>query len=94
MRGLVAWTILIGVFLVAGEGLNLFRIAIVQWLAYGRLTDALTMVVGIFIFVVATMFLGGFIYYRDKKRGKLKREGWLGRPVPPKRRRASDTQSH
>jgi hypothetical protein len=81
MRNLFAWTILIGVFLIAGEGLNLFRIHIELWLAYGHAVDGLLAIAGLLLAFIATAWLGGFVYYRDKKRGKLKREGWLGRPV-------------
>lgn len=85
MRNAMAWSLLILVFLIAGEGFNLFRVHIVGWLAYGRPGDAILTVVGLLIAFLATAFLGGFIYYRDKKRGKLKREGWLGRPVQKNR---------
>jgi hypothetical protein len=81
MRSFVAWSILILVFLIAGEGLNLVRTHLEGWLAYGRPIDAALSVLGLVVAVLATAFLGGFIYYRDKKRGKLKREGWRGRPV-------------
>jgi len=90
LRNLFAWCVLIGVFLCAGEGLNLFRVHIVDWLAYGRATDGLVSLVGLLIGFLGTAFLGGYVYYRDKKRGKLKREGWRGRPV----KRATDKPHH
>jgi hypothetical protein len=81
MRSFVAWSILIIVFLIAGEGLNLVRTHLEGWLAFGRPMDAALSVIGLVIAFLATGFLGGFIYYRDKKRGKLKREGWRDRSV-------------
>ena len=84
MRGLVAWAILIAVFLLAGEGLNLFRVHIEDWLAYGHVFDIFYSLLGLILAFVGTAFLGGFIYFRDKKRGKLKREGWRGRPIMKK----------
>lgn len=81
LRNLYAWCVLIAVFLFAGEGLNLFRIHIVDWLAYGRAGDGLVSIAGLVMALLGTAFLGGYVYYRDKKRGKLKREGWRGRPV-------------
>lgn len=81
MRNLFAWTILIAVFLIGGEGLNLFRVHVEDWLAYGHALDAVLALAGLGLAFIATAWLGGFVYYRDKKRGKLKREGWLGRPV-------------
>ena len=86
MRNLIAWAILIGVFILAGGGFNLFRIHLEQWLAYGRAGDAVLSILGLILGFVGTAFLGGFIYFRDKKRGKLKREGWRGRPIPKKPR--------
>lgn len=84
MRNLTAWTILLAVFLIAGEGLNLFRIHIVAWLAYGHVMDGIWSLAGLLLALIGTAFLGGYVYYRDRKRGKLKREGWRGRPVSPK----------
>ncbi|KPV43504.1 DUF2627 family protein [Alicyclobacillus ferrooxydans] len=86
MRNLIAWVILLVVFVIAGEGLNLFRIHIVDWLAYGHVTDGIISILGLILAFLGTAFLGGYVYYRDKKRGKLKREGWRGRPVSRKQK--------
>lgn len=96
MGYLVGWGLLILVFLGAGEGLNLFRIYSIDWLATGRALNGIFALLGLVLAFFCTVFLGGFVYYRDKKRGKLKREGWLGRPVrkpsrPP--REAQQSQS-
>ncbi|CAM3792168.1 DUF2627 family protein [Alicyclobacillus pomorum] len=90
MRNLVAWGILIGVFFVAGEGLNLFRTHIEWYLASGSVSDVVWAAFGLLLGLAATAFLGGYIYHRDKKRGKLKREGWRGRPVPKRHRPSRD----
>ncbi len=87
MRNLSAWAILVAVFLIAGEGLNIFRVEVECWLAYGHSIDGLSAIAGLCLAFLATAWLGGFVYYRDKKRGKLKREGWLGRPVQRQPRR-------
>lgn len=89
MRNLTAWLILIAVFLLAGEGLNIFRIEIERWLAFGHLADGFGALAGLLLAFAATAWLGGFVYHRDKKRGKLKREGWLGRPVKRQAKRNS-----
>lgn len=89
MKNILAWCVLLIVFLVAGEGLNLFRIHIISWVAYGRAIDAILTIVGLVIAFLGTAFLGGFVYYRDKKRGKLKREGWRGRPIQKPSRRTN-----
>jgi len=88
MRGVMAWTYLLVIFLIAGKGFNMFRVHIELYLAYGHLIDAIWMWIGIFIGLFGTAFLGGFVYYRDKKRGKLKREGWRARPVQKTKRQA------
>lgn len=98
MQPVVAWTVLMAVFLLAGEGLNLFRIHIEKWLAYGRLVDILICLLGLLLAFLGTAFLAGFVYFRDKKRGKLKREGWLGRRIEkPKRssmKQTTDSVTH
>lgn len=91
MRGWAAWSILLAMFLLAGEGLNLFRTHIERWLAYGQWVDAAISLLGLVIAFIGTAFLAGFVYYRDKKRGKLKREGWLGRPIQRKGRTGKST---
>lgn len=89
MARLVAWAVLLAAFLMAGEGLNLLRIHLEAWLAYGHSVDALWMALGLVMFLVFTAFLGGFVIYRDTKRGKIRREGWRGRPA--RQRRSSGT---
>ncbi|MCL6597962.1 DUF2627 family protein [Alicyclobacillus macrosporangiidus] len=86
MRHLMAWSVLIAVFLFAGWGLNLFREAMERWLAFGHAADLIWMVAGLAAAFAGTAFLGGFVYYRDKKRNKLTREGWRGRPVQRRKR--------
>lgn len=80
------------VFIAAGEGLNLFRVHIVFFLADGTVFDGLMCLLGLVIAFVCTAFLGGYVYYRDKKRGKLKREGWRGRRI--ERPRSSRGTNH
>jgi len=89
MQPIAAWSLLIAVFLLAGEGLNLFRVHIEKWLAYGHVVDILLCLFGLVLTFLGTAFLGGFVYFRDKKRGKLKREGWLGRPIQKTRTKTS-----
>jgi hypothetical protein len=76
---LIAWGILTVAFLLAGEGLNLVRTHLELWLAYGHPEDIAWMGVGLAMAVAFSAFLGGFVIYRDKKRGKIRREGWRGR---------------
>jgi hypothetical protein len=87
----IAWAILSAVFLAAGEGLNLFRSHLEAWLAYGHMADVAWMAAGLLIAFVCTAFLGGFIYYRDRKHGKIRREGWRRQPV--RRTRSHDSTS-
>ncbi|MCL6631237.1 MAG: DUF2627 domain-containing protein [Alicyclobacillus herbarius] len=75
MRSMAAWSILLIVFLLAGEGFNLFRVHVEQWLAFGHASDALWSLLGLLLGFASTGWLGGFVYYRDKKRGKVVRRG-------------------
>lgn len=72
MQRLTPWIVLSGVFLLTCEGLNLIRINLEYWLAYGRPQSAAACAIGFIIALLGTSFLGGFVYYRDKKRNKLK----------------------
>lgn len=85
MKGIIAWTVLLGFFILAGEGLNILRLNLEDYLAYGNPWDILWGILGLGLAFLCTAFLGGFVYFRDKKRGKLKREGWLGRPIQRQR---------
>lgn len=89
MRNLSAWSVLAVVFLLAGEGFNLFRIHIESWLAYGHWQDGGVALLGLLLGFGGTAWLGGFIYYRDKKHNKITREGWRKQPLkrmgPPRR---------
>lgn len=91
----IGWGLLLAVFVGAGEGLNLFRVYIVNWLADGKLSDGVVALLGLLLAFGCTAFLVGFVYYRDKKRGKLKREGWRGRPIKRQRpQRQVDPSKH
>lgn len=70
MQGAVSWLVLIFIFMIAGGGINLVRLGI----QYEHLWEV---VLGIIIAALAITYLGGFIYYRDKKRGRVKRPDWL-----------------
>ncbi len=69
----LGWLVLIGIFLFAGEGLNLIRENLEDWVAYGRWYNALVCALGFTMTLIGTSFLGGFIYFREKKRNRLKK---------------------
>ncbi len=73
MRRLSSWLILAGIFLFACEGLNLIRTNLEYWIAYGRLANMLICILGLCMTLIGTAFLGGFVYFRDKKRNRLKK---------------------
>lgn len=73
VRWLTGWSILIGVFLLAGEGFNLARIYFESWLAYGNLSYVLIGTTGLLLSVGCLVFLGGFVYFRDLKRRRIRR---------------------
>jgi hypothetical protein len=70
MRRLTPWIVLGGVFLIACEGINLIRINLEFWLAYGKPQSIAACVFGFILAVIGTSFLGGFVRYRDSKRKK------------------------
>lgn len=74
-RWLLPWMILIAMVLVAGYGVNLIRVGLFAALN-GSPHAAWILIAGVLLMLVGTTFLGGFIYYRDKKRGRLKRPDW------------------
>ncbi|RIV22030.1 DUF2627 family protein [Alicyclobacillaceae bacterium I2511] len=75
------WLILFVFLFLGGEGLNVVRYHVEHWLAYRDPMDSLWIIGGLLLAGIAVVFLGGFIHFRDRKRGKLTREGWRGRPV-------------
>jgi hypothetical protein len=72
----IVWTILIGVFLLSGYGLNLIRVAIVDKMADPDAVIWWRVLLGAILMAGGISFLGGFIYHRDKKRGKIKPPAW------------------
>lgn len=75
MRSWLPWLILIGIFLCAGEGINLLRIGTLD-AAAGEPGQWWRFTAGLLMTVLGTAYLGGFIYYRDKKRGRVKTRNW------------------
>lgn len=73
----ISWTILVAMFLLAGDGLNMIRIAIVDKLADPTSSIGMRLFLGLLMLIVGVFFLGGFIYYRLKKRGKIKKPDWF-----------------
>ncbi|MFD2168913.1 DUF2627 family protein [Tumebacillus lipolyticus] len=73
---LIVWGILLGVFIVSGYGLNLIRIAIVDKMAHPDAVIWWKMLIGAVLMTGGITFLGGFVFYRDKKRGKVKPPAW------------------
>jgi len=76
MGKLIVWVILVGVFLLSGYGLNLIRIAIVDKMAHPEIVIWWKVLIGSILMVGGIGFLGGFVYYRDKKRGKVRPPAW------------------
>ena len=75
MKTIASWLVLFIILLIAGGGISLIR--------YGIFAGAWwAIVLGIVIAVLATAYLGGFIYYRDKKNGRVKRPDLFRNPPP------------
>jgi hypothetical protein len=76
MLRLISWSILIVIFLIAGYGLNLIRVAVMENLADPSVVIWWRVLIGSVMMLGGLFFLGGFIYYRDKKRGMVKKPAW------------------
>nr|NNM89550.1 DUF2627 family protein [Bacilli bacterium] len=76
MRTIISWAILISFFLIAGEGINLIRLGIMNSL--GKMPNqGWQIILGILLAGLGTSFLGGFIYHRAKRRGQIKKPDWM-----------------
>lgn len=72
----IVWSILIGMFLLSGYGLNMIRIALVDKMAHPEAVIWWRILIGAVLMAGGLSFLGGFVYYRDKKRGKVRPPAW------------------
>ncbi|PWK05196.1 DUF2627 family protein [Tumebacillus permanentifrigoris] len=70
------WVILIGVFVLSGYGLNLIRIAIVDKVANPDVVIWWKVLIGGVLMFGGLSFLGGFVFYRDRKQGKVRPPAW------------------
>ena len=75
-RQVIAWTLLVCIFLLAGYGLNIIRVAIVDKMADPSTVIWWRVLGGTVLMTGGLTFLGGFVYYRDTKRGKVKPPAW------------------
>ncbi len=75
----VAWLVLTIIFIIAGGGINLIRIGAINQMA-GVPDQWWRFVLGTVMTVLGTTYLGGFIYYRDQKRGRLKHPSLTTKP--------------
>ncbi|ADG06029.1 DUF2627 domain-containing protein [Kyrpidia spormannii] len=82
---LISWIILIGFFLLGGYGVTLVRDAVMGHLFNPSQPWLGPTLAGTVLIAISVGFLGGFIYYREKKRGKVKgaRRGTDDPPSPP-----------
>lgn len=74
---LISWSILIGIFLISGYGLNLIRVAVTEQMADPSAVIWWRVLIGLVLSLGGFSFLGGFVYYREKKRGKVKKPAWM-----------------
>lgn len=76
MAKFVVWVILVGIFLLSAFGLNIIRVAIVDKLAHPDLVIWWRVLIGFVLMTGGLGFLGGFVFYRDKKQGKVRPPAW------------------
>jgi hypothetical protein len=72
MARLISWGILVAVALIATEGISLIRDALLDRLADPHAVVGGRILLGIILSGGGLWFLGGFIYYRDRKRGLIR----------------------
>ncbi|BCJ85856.1 DUF2627 family protein [Effusibacillus dendaii] len=87
MLRLISWLILIGIFLLAGYGLNLIRVAVMDKIADPSAIIWWRVLIGSFLMVGGLSFLGGFLFYRDKKQGRVRKPVWKIKKEQEKRQR-------
>lgn len=78
MARILSWGILLAIFLISGYGLNMLRVAFMDQLSDPNIIIGWRVLIGFLLFGGSVSYLGGFIYYRDKKRGKVKKTIWKG----------------
>lgn len=71
MGRFVALTILIIPVVIAGYGIKLMRDTIFQLVNSPYPSLSLQFAVGFVLFLAGLSFIGGFIFYRDRKNGKI-----------------------
>ena len=76
MAKVFVWALLLGVFLLSGYGLNLIRIALVDKLADPSTVIWWRVLIGGVLMTGGIAFLGGLVFYRDKKRNKVRPPAW------------------
>ena len=81
MAKVIAWAFLVGIFVLSGYGLNLIRIAIVDKMANPDVVIWWRVLIGAVLMTGGIAFLGGFVFYRDKKRNKIKPPEWKTKPA-------------
>ncbi|WP_017727032.1 DUF2627 domain-containing protein [Halalkalibacterium ligniniphilum] len=71
MARFVALMVLVIPAIIAGYGIKLMRDTIFQILLFPYPSLALQFIAGIIFFLAGFSFIGGFIFYRDRKNGKI-----------------------
>ncbi|NEU29582.1 DUF2627 domain-containing protein [bacterium LRH843] len=71
MGRFIALVILLIPILTAGYGIKLMRDTIFQIINTPYPNLSLQFIIGFILFLVGLSFIGGFIFYRDRKNGKV-----------------------
>ncbi|UOF89915.1 DUF2627 family protein [Fodinisporobacter ferrooxydans] len=69
----ILWLSMFGIVVLAGEGVNLIKQAILTKLAEPAATVWPDMTLGALLMVGGVSFIGGYMHYRDQKRGRIKK---------------------
>lgn len=82
MGRFIALTILLIPVFVAGYGIKLMRDTIFQLLNSPYPSLSIQFLIGFILFVAGLSFIGGFIFHRDKKRGRVAPRFQKKKPKP------------
>ncbi len=82
MMRLVSWGLLVGIFLISGYGLNMIRVAVTEQVTDPSAVIWWRVLIGLVLSLGGFSFLGGFVYHREKKRGKVGKPAWMKKKDP------------
>lgn len=81
MLRILVWLFLIGVFLSAGYGLNMIRIAVFDELTNPDSVVWWRILIGLVLMVGGISFLAGLVRHREMKKGRVHKPMWRRKEI-------------